>query len=51
MAMCAPAPSNAVALPSAKAGEERKVKVDLGEDARKKNPQAKVRAREGYVVK
>ncbi|MGA3186108.1 MAG: VWA domain-containing protein [Bryobacteraceae bacterium] len=39
------------ALPSAKAGEERKVKVDLGEDARKKNPQAKVRAREGYVVK
>jgi VWFA-related protein len=39
------------ALPQAKPGEERKIKVELAEDARKANPQARVRARDGYVVR
>jgi VWFA-related protein len=39
------------ALPPAKPGEERKIKVELAEDARKANPQARVRARDGYVVR
>jgi VWFA-related protein len=38
------------ALPPGKPGEERKVKVALNEDARKKNPQARVRARDGYYM-
>jgi Ca-activated chloride channel family protein len=38
------------ALPSGKPGEQRKIKVELSEDARKKNPLAKVRARDGYYL-
>ena len=36
------------ALPKGKPGTERKLKVELSEDAKKKNPQARVRARDGY---
>jgi VWFA-related protein len=36
------------AMPSGKPGEERKIKVELSEDAKKRNPQARVRARDGY---
>ena len=36
------------ALPKGKPGEERKIKVELSEDAKKKNPKARVRARDGY---
>jgi len=36
------------ALPQGKPGEERKIKVELSDDAHKKNPQAQVRARYGY---
>jgi Ca-activated chloride channel family protein len=39
------------ALPPGKPGDERKIKVELTGDARKKNPQAQVRARYGYVMK
>jgi hypothetical protein len=38
------------ALPLGKPGEERKIKVELGEAAKKRNPQARVRARDGYYV-
>jgi hypothetical protein len=38
------------ALPPGKPGEERKIKVELSEDAKKKNPQARVRARNGYYL-
>lgn len=38
------------ALPQGQPGEERKIKVELTEDARKKNPKALVRARYGYYV-
>src|ERR1035437_3188488 len=37
-------------LPPGKPGEERKIKVELSEDARGKNPKAQVRARYGYYV-
>jgi hypothetical protein len=40
----------AYALPPGKPGEERRIKVELGGDAKKKNPQARVRARDGYYV-
>jgi Ca-activated chloride channel homolog len=36
------------ALPLGKPGQPRRIKIELSEDARKKNPQAKVRARDGY---
>jgi len=38
------------ALPPGKPGEERKIKVELTEEARKKNPQARVRSRSGYTA-
>ncbi len=38
------------ALPPGKPGQERKIKVELSEDAKKKNPQARVRARDGYYL-
>jgi VWFA-related protein len=38
------------AMPQGKAGEERRIKVELAEDAQKKNPQARVKTREGYMV-
>lgn len=38
------------AQPPGKPGEERKIKVELAEGARKDNPQARVRARDGYYV-
>jgi hypothetical protein len=38
------------ALPPGKPGEARKIKVELGEDAMKRNPQARVRARDGYYM-
>ena len=38
------------ALPPGRPGEERKIKVELSEDARKKNPKAQVRARYGYYI-
>jgi len=38
------------AQPPGKPGEERKVKVELSEDARKENPKAQVRARYGYYL-
>ena len=38
------------ALPPGKPGEGRKIKVQLSEDARAKNPKAQVRARYGYFV-
>lgn len=38
------------AQPPGKPGEERKIKVELAEGARKVNPQARVRARDGYYV-
>jgi Ca-activated chloride channel family protein len=37
-------------LPKGKPGEHRKIKVELSEDAKKKNPQARVRARDGYLL-
>jgi VWFA-related protein len=37
-------------LPPGKPGEERKIKVELSEDARKNNPKAQVRARYGYYM-
>jgi hypothetical protein len=33
-----------------KAGEERKIRVELSADARKRYPRATVRARSGYVA-
>jgi Ca-activated chloride channel homolog len=36
------------ALPLGKPGQPRRIKIELSEDARKKNPQAKVKARDGY---
>jgi VWFA-related protein len=38
------------ALPPGKPGQERKIKIELTEDARKNNPQSRVRARDGYYV-
>jgi VWFA-related protein len=38
------------ALPQGKPGEERKIKVELGGEAREKNPKAQVRARDGYYL-
>jgi VWFA-related protein len=38
------------AMPQGKAGEERRIKIELAEDAQKKNPQARVKTREGYMV-
>ena len=38
------------AMPQAKPGEERKVKVELSEDAARRFPKAKIRARSGYLV-
>jgi len=38
------------AMPQAKLGEERRVRVELSPDAARRYPQAKVRARSGYVV-
>jgi VWFA-related protein len=38
------------ALPSGKPGEERKIKVELSDGAKKANPQARVRARDGYYL-
>jgi len=38
------------ALPKGKPGEQRKIKVELSDDAKKKNPQARVRARDGYYL-
>jgi Ca-activated chloride channel family protein len=38
------------ALPPGKPGEERKIKVELSDDARKNNPKAQVRARYGYYI-
>ena len=38
------------ALPQGKPGAERKIKVQLGGDAREKNPKAQVRARDGYYL-
>jgi VWFA-related protein len=38
------------ALPKGKPGEQRKIKIELSADARKKNPQARVRARDGYYL-
>jgi VWFA-related protein len=36
--------------PAAKAGAERKIRIELTEEARKQNPHAHVRARSGYYV-
>jgi VWFA-related protein len=36
------------ALPKGKPGQQRNIKVELSEDARKRNPKARVRARDGY---
>ena len=38
------------ALPEAKPGAERKILVELTGDARKRYPEARVRARKGYIV-
>jgi VWFA-related protein len=38
------------AMPAGKPGEERKVKVELTGSALQQNPQAKVRARDGYLI-
>jgi VWFA-related protein len=38
------------ALPKGKPGSQRKIKIELSEDARKRNPQARVRARDGYYL-
>lgn len=38
------------ALPKGKPGSQRKIKIELSAEARKKNPQARVRAREGYFL-
>jgi len=38
------------AMPQAKPGEERKVRVELSPEAARRYPEAKVRARSGYVV-
>jgi VWFA-related protein len=38
------------ALPKGKPGEQRKIKIELSAEARKKNPQARVRARDGYYL-
>jgi VWFA-related protein len=38
------------ALPAGTPGEERKIKVELSEDARKQNPKGQVRARYGYYM-
>jgi hypothetical protein len=36
------------ALPKGKPGQQRTIKVELSEDAKKQNPKARVRARDGY---
>jgi Ca-activated chloride channel family protein len=38
------------ALPKGKPGEHRNIKVELSEDAKKKYPQARVKARDGYYL-
>ena len=38
------------AMPEAKPGSERKIQVELIGEARKRHPEARVRARKGYVV-
>jgi Ca-activated chloride channel homolog len=38
------------AMPKGKPGQQRKIKVELSADAKKKNPQARVRARDGYYL-
>ena len=38
------------ALPKGKPGERRTIKVELSDDARQKNPKARVRARDGYYL-
>jgi Ca-activated chloride channel family protein len=38
------------ALPQGKPGQPRRIKIELSEDARKKNPQARVKARDGYYL-
>lgn len=38
------------ALPPGKPREERKIKIELTEEARKANPKARVRARDGYYL-
>ena len=38
------------ALPKGKPGERRKIKIELSDDAKKKNPKAQVRARDGYYL-
>ena len=38
------------AMPQAKPGEERKIRVELSKDAAQRYPGAKVRARSGYIV-
>lgn len=38
------------ALPQGKPGQQRHIKIELSEDAKKKNPQARVRARDGYYL-
>jgi len=38
------------ALPKGKPGEQRKIKIELSAEARKKNPKARVQARDGYYL-
>jgi VWFA-related protein len=38
------------ALPKGKAGAQRKIKIELSAEARKENPKARVRARDGYYL-
>lgn len=38
------------AQPAGKPGQQRKIKIELSDDAKKKNPQARVRARDGYYL-
>jgi hypothetical protein len=38
------------AMPQGKPGEQRKLKITLTDDAQKKNPQGRVRARSGYTI-
>lgn len=38
------------ALPKGKPGEHRNIKIDLSDEAKKENPKARVRARDGYYL-
>ena len=38
------------AMPAGKPGEQRKLKITLTDEAQKKNPQGRVRARSGYTI-